>query len=245
MKHLETRRSETGVAEFLDNKRYVVKQREQPLKGNIYILVGHQRGDAPSLEHSEQEVTLAKTLLENIVSLSNQKSFEVRDVLQKCADKYEAGIDYINQQDYQSGDVAIEIRINFYPDDSNKKLLVNFYPDDSNKKAIVTLYHAENKSNYKAYAEIVLQSILNNFPLEFCSILQSDGAASVDIQFCRGVKMPCLVMSLDFRGQNYARVMYELNPSPVEQRRHPADGIWDGLKSWVKVLSPIGFWTAD
>ena len=245
VEHLETRRkSEPGVAEFLDNERYVVKQGEQPLKGRIYILVGHQRGDAPSPKHSEDEITLAKTLLENIVSLSNQ-SFEVRNVLQECADKYEAGIDHINQQDYQSGDVAIEIRIIFYPDDSNKKNITNFYPDDSNKKALVTLYHAENKSNYKAYAEIVLQSILNNFPLEFCSILQSDGAASVDVQFCRGVKMPCLVMSLDFRGQNYALVMGQFNPSPVQQQQNPADGIWDGLKNWVKVLSPIGFWTAD
>jgi Trypsin-like peptidase domain len=231
VKHLETRRSEAGVAKFLDNKRYVVKQKEQPLKGRIYILVGHQRGDAPSPEHSQQEVTLAKKLLENIFSLSNS-GFEVRDVLQECEGKYEAGIDYINQQDYQSGDVAIEIRI-------------NFYPDDSNEKTIVTLYHAEDKSNYKAYAEIVLQSILNNFPRKFSSVLQSDAAAAVDIKFCLGVKMPCLVMNLDFRGQDYDWVRNEFDFSPVQQRRNPAEGIWDGLKSWVKVLSPIGFWAAD
>lgn len=232
VKHLETRRSEPGVAEFLDNKRYVVKPtREQPLKGRIYILVGHQRGNAPSPEHSEQEVTLAKTLLENIFRFS-KPGFEVIDVLQKCDDKYEAGIDYINQQDYQSGDVAIEIRI-------------NFAPDALKGKNILSLYYADNMFNYKAYAEIVLQSILNNSPLQFSSGLQSDTATALDLQFCQGVKIPCLVMILDFTGNNYNQVVDELNYSKVQQRRNPAQGIWDGLENWVKVLSPIGFWAAD
>ncbi|MEG4408517.1 serine protease [Microcoleus sp. MON2_D5] len=232
VKHLETRRSEPGVAEFLENKRYVVKQTEQPLKGRIYILVGHLRGDAPSPEHSEQEVTLAKTLLEEIVLFSNQ-SFEVKDVLQECADKYESGIDYINDQDYQSGDVAIEIRI-------------NFDPDALKEKNILSLYYADNMFNYKTYAEIVLQSILSNSPLQFSSGLQSDTATALDLQFCREVKIPCLVMILDFPGNNYTQVLdNQLTPSKSQQRTNPAKGIWKGLESWVKVLSPIGFWAAD
>jgi Trypsin-like peptidase domain len=225
VKHLETRRSEAGVAEFLDNKRYVVKPtREQPLKGRIYILVGHQRVNAPSPEHSEQEVTLAKTLLENIFRFS-KPGFEVIDVLQKCDNKYESGIDYINQQDYQSGDVAIEIRIRTKLD-----------PDVLGVETKATIYYADNKPHHKAYAE--------NFFYSSISALSVDETA-IDLQFCRGVTMPSLILTLDVLGENYDWVMNELNPSPEEQRRHPAEGIWDDLKSWVNVLSPIGFWSAD
>jgi V8-like Glu-specific endopeptidase len=231
VKHLETRRSELGVAAFLDNERYVVRQGKQPLKGRIYILVGYERGNAPSAEHSQQEITIAKTLLKNIFSFSTP-GFEVRDVLQKCDGKYEAGIEYINQQDYQSGDVAIEIRI-------------NFDTDALKEKNILSLYYADNMFNYKTYAEIVLQSILSNSPLQFSSGLQSDTATALDLQFCREVKIPCLVMILDFPGNNSNQVVDQLTPSKTEQRTNPAKGIWNGLESWVKVLSPIGFWTAD
>ncbi|MEG4857324.1 serine protease [Microcoleus sp. K1-B6] len=232
VKHLETRRSQPGIAEFLDNKRYVVKQTEQPLKGRIYILVGHQRGDAPSPEHLEQEVTIAKTLLENIFPCS-KPGFEVRDILQECDGKYEAGIDYINQQDYQSGDVALEIRIR-----------TKFDPDVLGVETGVTIYYADDKSDYKAYANIVLQAFLSKFP-QFSNVVQSDKAEkAMDLQFCRGINMPSLVLSLDVSYKNYDRVMPELNPSRFEQRLHPAQGIWDGLENWVKVLSPIGFWAA-
>ncbi|UNU25996.1 trypsin-like serine peptidase [Microcoleus vaginatus] len=230
VKHLETRRSELGVAAFLDNERYVVRQGKQPLKGRIYILVGYERGNAPSAEHSQQEITIAKTLLKNIFSFSTP-GFEVRDVLQKCDGKYEAGIEYINQQDYQSGDVAIEIRI-------------NFDTDALKEKNILSLYYADNMFNYKTYAEIVLQSILSNSPLQFSSGLQSDTATALDLQFCREVKIPCLVMILDFPGNNSNQVVDQLTPSKTEQRTNPAKGIWNGLESWVKVLSPIGFWAA-
>ncbi|MEG4344411.1 serine protease [Microcoleus sp. A003_D6] len=225
VKNLEERRSEPGVAEFLDNKRYVVKQTEQPLKGRIYILVGHLRGDDPSPErsHSEQEVTIAKTLLQEIVSFSNQ-SFEVKDVLQKCADKYESGIDYINQQDYQSGDVAIEIRIR-----------TKLAPDVLGVETKATIYYADNKSHHKAYAE--------KFSYSSISVLSVDETA-IDLQFCRGVTMPSLILTLDVLGENYDMVVNELNPSPLEQRRRPAEVIWNDLKSWVNVLSPIGFWAA-
>ena len=230
VKHLETRRSELGVAAFLDNERYVVRQGKQPLKGRIYILVGYERGNAPSAEHSQREITIAKTLLKNIFSFSTP-GFEVRDVLQKCDGKYEAGIEYINQQDYQSGDVAIEIRI-------------NFDTDALKEKNILSLYYADNMFNYKTYAEIVLQSILSNSPLQFSSGLQSDTATALDLQFCREVKIPCLVMILDFPGNNSNQVVDQLTPSKAEQRTNPAKGIWNGLESWVKVLSPIGFWAA-
>ena len=223
VEHLETRRSEPGVAKFLDNKRYVVKQREQPLKGRIYILIGHQRADAPSPEHSKQEVTIAKTLLEKIVSLSNQ-SFEVKDVLQECNDKYEDAIDYINQSDYQSGDVALEIRIRTKLD-----------PDVLGVETKSTIYYADNKSNHKAYAD--------KFSYSSISVLSVDETA-IDMQFCRGVTMPSLVLTLDALGEDDDKVMKEFNPSPEEQRLHPADGIWNGLENWVKVLSPIGFWAA-
>ncbi|MEG4443206.1 trypsin-like peptidase domain-containing protein [Microcoleus sp. AT9_B5] len=224
VKHLEARRSEPGVAEFLDNKRYVVKQTEQPLKGRIYILVGHLREDAPSPKHSEEEITIAKTLLENIFSFSTP-GFEVRDVFQECDGKYEAGIDYINHQDYQSGDVAIEIRIR-----------TKLARDVLGVETKATIYYADNKSNHKAYADKFSYSSIS---------VQSVDETAIDLQFCRGVTMPSLILTLDVLGENNDRVMHELNPEPFEQRRHPAEGIWDDLKSWVKVLSPIGFWAAD
>lgn len=231
VKHLETRRSEPGVAEFLDNKRYVVKQKEQPLKGRIYILVGHQRGDAPSPEHLEQEVTLAKTLLESIFRFS-KLGFEVIDVLQECDDKYEAGIDYINQQNYQSGDVALEFRIRTRFDPGV------FLNND------VAIYYADDKSGHQAYANIFFKTFLNKF-YPFSNTELSVDNTSKDMQFCRGVTMPSLILTLDVIGENYETVKRELNPSPEEQRPHPFEGIWDALESWVKVISPIGFWSAD
>jgi len=232
VKHLETRRSEPGVAAFLDNERYVVRQGKQPLKGRIYILVGHQRGDAPSLEHSDQEVTIAKTLLNNIFQFL-KPGFDVIDVLQECDDKYEAGIDYINQQDYQSGDVALEIRIR-----------TNFAPDFLGVETGVTIYHADNKSDHKAYANIVLKTFLNQLSYSSNGVLSVDETA-LDMQFCRGVTMPSLVFTLDVLGKDYEQVMRRLNPRRQEQVFKPANGIWNGLENWVKVLSPIGFWAAD
>ena len=162
-------------------------------------------------------------MLEKIVSLSNQ-SFEVKDVLQECNDKYEDAIDYINQSDYQSGDVALEIRIRTKLD-----------PDVLGVETKSTIYYADNKSNHKAYAD--------KFSYSSISVLSVDETA-IDMQFCRGVTMPSLVLTLDALGEDDDKVMKEFNPSPEEQRLHPADGIWNGLENWVKVLSPIGFWAA-
>ncbi len=233
VKHLETNRSQPGVADFLDNERYVVKRDRRLLKGTIYILVGYQRVGVPSLEHSSQEVTIAKRLLEKIIESSNE-GFPVKDVLQEGGNDYSAGINYVNQQNYQIGDVAIEIR-------------ASFYPDELDRGTRVTIFYSDERPDHKAYAEIVLQALLYQVP-QLSNIVQSSTAApEIDLQFCKDVNMPSLVMSLDFLGMDFNQVMRKVDAPPwVQEPISEFDrGILDGLKSWVRVLSPIGFWDAD
>lgn len=241
---LEANRHKPSVEEFLDNERYVVKQGERPFQGTIHVLVGHKRVNTPNPDHANQEVNVAQFLLEKIARLlSGQPEFDVKDVFQECSEQYEAGIEFINQQGYQHGDIAIEIRTNFYPEEP-----VDEQPVPYASKPKVTIYYADNRTDHKAYAEIVLAAFLRWVP-GLPNIVISDTATTkdIDLQFCRDVKMPSLVLNLDFLGMTYAQVMRDIDaPIGLQQRISEFHrGIAHGLENWVKVLSPIGFWNTD
>jgi V8-like Glu-specific endopeptidase len=232
VKHLEANRGQPGIADYLDNERYVVRPGEQPFKGTIYTLIGYQRGDAPTPEHATQEVEIAKTILGNIGKFSTP-SFEIQDVLQACS-KYDAGVDYINQQSSEIGDVSIELRVSFDPNSSEIGTKATLY------------YSAQRLEDHKTYAEIVLQGLLSEDSRIPNTVQSTSAAPEIDLQFCENVKMPSIVLTLNFLGMDYEAVKKQVSGgSFAEQKAAFGQGIWKGLESWVRVLSPIGFQNLD
>ena len=199
VKHLKAATaSRPEVNAFLNNKRYVIEQGETPFQGTIYILTGYPRAEAPSEEHRVQEVEIATTLIAKALSPS-EADFPIRDVLQASSGDYSAGID-INQQNNEAGDVALEIRTSFYPDD--------MFSIGKPQGIRATIFYSAEQPTYKGYAEIVLQALLSKNS-QLSNVVQSDTAvvADANLEFCRDVNIPSLVLSLDFFGMTYEQIM--------------------------------------
>lgn len=235
VKHLKAiKASRPEVNAFLNNKRYIIEQGETPFQGTIYILTGYSRSEVPSERHRVQEVEIAKTLIAKALS-SSGVDFPIQDVLQASSGDYSAGIQYINQQNNDVGDVALEIRTSFYPDD--------VFSIGEPQGVRATIFYSAEQPTYKAYAEIVLQALLSKNS-RLSNVVQSDTAiVDAALEFCRDVNIPSLVLSLDFFGMTYEQITED---NPAQQRKPTFDlGLLEGLELWVRVLSPIGFWSVD
>ncbi len=211
--------------ELLGNPRYVVESNKIPLKGTINILVGHQRQNAPSLEHATKEVDIAQFLLERISAYAEQ-SIPVKDILSESKTCYETGLESLSSlQNYQNGDIAVDIR-------------TNVHPEISTPSTRVTIYYGENRPELKAYADIVLSK------MKVTGIIQPVKAETdPSLKFCDVVNMPALVITFDFDGVSFEQVKQRIFPPPQWQMYSVPLYLMvaNALKAWVKVISPIGW----
>jgi hypothetical protein len=183
---LEKNKENKVAQDLLANNRYVVKTGDVPVKGKIYLLSGYQRssGEGLSPEQVNQEIELAKFLLEKI-SESSENSLPMENVLE-MAGSYENGLNaLIQREDYQSGDIAVEIRI-------------NIHLENPKKSTQVTVYYAENKPKLKTYADALLNQMRSKIKVKFeTANLQSVAENSIDssFQFCTAVNVPAFIIA--------------------------------------------------
>jgi hypothetical protein len=234
---LEKNKENKVAQDLLANNRYVVKTGDVPVKGKIYLLSGYQRssGEGLSPEQVNQEIELAKFLLEKI-SESSENSLPMENVLE-MAGSYENGLNaLIQREDYQSGDIAVEIRI-------------NIHLENPKKSTQVTVYYAENKPKLKTYADALLNQMRSKIKVKFeTANLQSVAENSIDssFQFCTAVNVPAFIIGLDFYGQDFDKIKGTIDPS--QQNQEPSffkDSIIGSLRALVKIVSPIGFLNED
>ncbi|HEY9697641.1 MAG TPA: serine protease [Trichocoleus sp.] len=229
---LEKNKENEVAQDLLANNRYVVKTGDVPVKGKIYLLSGYQRpiGEVPSPEQVNQEVELAKFLLEKVWE-SSEKSLPMENVLE-TAGSYENGLKALMQrEDYQSGDIAVEIRI-------------NLYPEALKRSTQVKVYYAEDKPKLKAYADALLNQMRSKAKGKIeTGNLQAVVKESIDssFQFCTAINVPAFLISLDFYGQDFDQIERTIDPGPQSQELPLKNPIVDSLKSLVKIISPIGF----
>lgn len=233
---LEKNKENKVAQDLLANNRYVVKTGDVPVKGKIYFLSGYQRpvGEVPSPEQVNQEVELAKFLLEKLWE-SSERSLPMENVLE-TAGSYENGLKALMQrEDYQSGDIAVEIRI-------------KFYPDALKQSTQVKVYYAEDKPKLKIYADALLNQMRSKAKDKIETVnLQAVVKESIDssFQFCTAINVPAFLIELDFYGQNFDQIKRAIDPGQQVQQLALKDPIVDSLKSLVKIISPIGFLSRD
>lgn len=231
---LEKNKDNKVAQALLANNRYVVKTDDTPVKGKIYLLSGYRRplGEVPNLEHANQEVELARFLLEKI--LADREPSIPMENLSKTGGSYENSLkELANREDYESGDIAVDIRINFYPEALEKALKVK-------------IYYAEDKPKLKTYADALLSRMRSEAGSMIATgniqpvIEESD---DLSFQFCTIINVPAFIIQLDFYGKNATQIITEIeNLQPQVQQLELKTPVINALKALVKMISPIGFW---
>jgi Trypsin-like peptidase domain len=246
------------VSEFL--KQYV----DQTRKGTIYLLAGHRRQEALESPYLEREVKLTQAISDWIKNNINGSGFQVVQVPEVELKSRKTAIDWINNQDYTVGDIALEIITDAYLDKTASQMgeSPNQLPQaeeldsvpatqisDSKEKNLhrgATVYYIGAKAERKAHAEILLQALLNQVPQLASRETQSDrNTADARLPFCRDIHTPSLVLYLGFlEDSEDSQVLGIQDDGNLEQGKVEAiaKGIRQGLIDWGNTVSPIGFW---
>lgn len=234
---LEKNKENKVAQALLANDRYVVKMGDVPVKGKIYLLCGYQRpvGEVPSLEQANQEVELAKLLLEKVQG-SSEYSLPMENVFEEEG-SYENGLKaLIQREDYQSGDIAVEIRI-------------NFYPEASEQSTKIKVYYAEDNLKFKTYADVLLSQIRSkaggNITTGNIQPVVKENSDS-NLQFCTAINnVPAFIIRFDFYGMDFDQIKRRIDPGPVQQSFILENVVVNSLKAVVKIISPIGFFSGE
>lgn len=213
---LKERKNQAGVEEFL--QEFVIKQGQTPSRGKIFLFAGRQRHISV---HPELEAQWMQSIAEKVTAKFPQKGFEIVSVPIDVAKDMDA-IDWINQQGYRAGYVAIDLCM---------KIAEN--PDNRGVSVVYVGANAERKS----HAEVILNALRPHFgdPALIQGAVSEWKENPNGVDFCRVVKMPSLVLYLGFL----------TNPKDCEligndaQQQKIADGLVKGLVRWANLLSPL------
>jgi hypothetical protein len=217
---LQANPTEKSLSDFLSE--FVIRLgRTPPNRGRIFLLAGRRR----EIEvEPDQEAAWMKDIGEQVAALFPQKGFKVILVPTDLAD--DAAIAWINDQGYQAGDIALDLRMNLVRGESK-------YKEDL--RGISAIYVGVNAER-KTHADILLRSLLKQVPDLRDRGARSDWSESPNgLPFCRKVLMPSLVLYLGFltNAEDQALV------SDAGKRLAIAHGISNGLVRWGSTLSPI------
>lgn len=208
---------------FLDSF-VVMKDGKVPKKGSrgrIFISAGRVRGGSvDEIKEANLMKLLGKQIESELQKLQSSHGFQVLLVPDAHTYSLQAVIDWINDQDYRAGDMAIEILTDSLRDQPDVRGACIFY--------------IESKVERKIHAELLLQSLLSKVP-----DLPSRGAkpdrdtVTRKLSFCRGIRMPSLVMYVGYLTNQEDQEIITTRSEDM------ALGITQGLIAWGNSLSPI------
>jgi N-acetylmuramoyl-L-alanine amidase len=221
LKNVNDKKEELKI--FLDSF-VVMKDGKVPKKGSrgrIFISAGRVRGgSADEIQEANLMKLLGKQIESELQKLQSSHGFQVLLAPDAHIYSLQAVIDWINDQDYRAGDVAIEILTDSLRDQPDVRGACVFY--------------IESKAERKIHAELLLQSLLSKVP-----DLPSRGAkpdrdtVTRKLPFCRGIRMPSLVMYVGYLTNKEDQEIITTRSEDV------ALGITQGLIAWGNSLSPI------
>ncbi|MCC5639710.1 trypsin-like peptidase domain-containing protein [Nostoc sp. CHAB 5844] len=217
------------INEFIDKK---VRQNKR-----VYILAGRQRNQVfERTEDVELEAKITKDIGKEIVKILQLPGFDPQLVPDEHLNTQEDAIAWINQktkQDYQIGDVAIEILTNYSSQPQIKPVYYAKSAGVNSEARGATVFYIQFKKERKIHAEMLLNSLLKIVPELPSRGAQPDTAAiNQGLDFCRNIKMPSLDL---FVGYLSSSQDVEL----LQNRTHDlASGIANGIVEWSQNLCP-------
>lgn len=205
------------INNFLD--KFVI----HPKNGRIFILAGLHRNEKlvsePGFETTQMEVLGDMILALFQKDLLQKYGFDCYLVPQENLKTEADAIQWINQQDYRVGDVALEIVLN---------------SSQSSEVRGTEVYYINNSTERKTHADLLLKSILGIVPDLPNRGAKSDRAAQYgSLPFCRDVLGPSLVLYLGFLTNPDDRHTIETETEKIAQ------GIAEGLIRWAASLTPL------
>ncbi len=208
--------NDAKTKEFID--RFVTN----PRKGTIYLLAGLKRDgvvESPVLE-ADQMTILGNRINKLFSGEFSKHGFELQLVPEEFRQNEDRAIEWINQQDYNVGDVALEIVTDSIPENQTVRGSAAYYFKDSLER--------------KSHAELLLQSLLKRVPDLPDRGTKSDRATKGRrLPFCRDIFMPSLVLYVGFLTNSE-----DVNVIKT-QSENIAQGISEGLVLWAKSVSPL------
>jgi Trypsin-like peptidase domain/N-acetylmuramoyl-L-alanine amidase len=212
---LEKRKNEPSIETFFN--KFVIKEGKTPSRGKIFLFAGRQRHISVK---PDLEAQWMQSIAQKIAAQFPKNGFEIELVSTDLTEDKMA-IDWINQQGYQAGYMAIDLC-----------MMISQNPDLRGVSVAYVGVNAERKS----HAQIVLKSLLQNHPDLDSQGTVSDWSVNPNgLDFCRVVKMPSLVLYLGcLTNPEDCRIVGD-----DQQQEKIASGLVKGLVKWANMLSPV------
>ncbi|WP_026733379.1 trypsin-like peptidase domain-containing protein [Fischerella sp. PCC 9605] len=220
-----------GTEDFLNEFVY----NQGRTKRKVYILAGRKREDVFEREEdAEIDAQITKALgqeIVNILKTSFPSNFNPQLVPEENLSSQEDAIAWINQrteQDYKVGDVALEILTNYASQPPQKSPYSKTFEVRG-----ATVYYIQFKSERKAHAEMLLNSLVKKVPELPNRGAQPDTAVIVQgLDFCRDIKMPSLDLFVGYLNNSKDLELLKNRTNDI------ASGIANGLVEWSNYLCP-------
>ncbi|MCD8487584.1 MAG: trypsin-like peptidase domain-containing protein [Desertifilum sp.] len=214
------------ILKFID--RYIERNR----KRRIFISAGRKRFEDSKEFHTLFEFNNMQKLGQKVGALLEKESFEVNLVLDQYSNPEGQKLlikditDWINEtsdRDYESGDLAIE-------------LLMNFGSENNSEARGVTAYYVTSRPERRVDAEILLEEIANEVPdLPIRGASPDIFTSTRRLGFCQNLYMPALVLYVGYVDNCQDRQIL-INSETADKL---ALGIAEGIKAWSNSLSPF------